>query len=57
MSGLLGVPGAGSKVMGQYSDPRDTKKPEPRPVREATTERKEPPKPVIREIYSDWAML
>lgn len=43
--------------MGQYSDPRDTKKPDPRPAHEATTERKEPPKPVIREIYSDWAML
>lgn len=57
MSGPLGMPGAGSKVMGQYSDPRDTKKPDPRPAHEATTERKEPPKPVIREIYSDWAML
>ena len=43
--------------MATKADPRDIKKPEPRPAREATTERKDPPKPVIREIYSDWAML
>ncbi|MEZ5768560.1 MAG: hypothetical protein R3D80_13480 [Paracoccaceae bacterium] len=43
--------------MATKADPRDIKKPEPRPAREAASDRKDPPKPVIREIYADWAML
>lgn len=43
--------------MAQQADPRVTKKPETRPARDETTDRKDPPKPVIREIYADWAMI
>lgn len=43
--------------MAQKADPRETKKPDARPAGEETTEVKTPPKPVIREMYSDWAMI
>ena len=43
--------------MAQYPSPRETTKPEPRPARDDTVVRKDPPKPVIKEIYSDWAMI
>jgi hypothetical protein len=43
--------------MAQYQNPRDIKTPEPRPARDETVDRKDPPKPVIKEIYSDWAMI
>ena len=43
--------------MAQHADPREPKKPEPRPARDDVADRKDPPKPVIREIYSDWAMI
>ena len=43
--------------MAQHPDPRDTRKPEPRPARDEQTDRKDPPKPAIRELYSDWAMI
>jgi|GEM_PF-6696951 len=47
--------------MAQQADSRETRKPESRPesrpARDDSTVRKDPPKLVIREIYSDWAMI
>lgn len=43
--------------MAQKADPRETRKPEARPESDTSTDVKTPPKPAIREIYSDWAML
>lgn len=43
--------------MKKQAKPRDTKMPEPRPALDDSTIRKDPPKPVIRQIYADWAMI
>ena len=43
--------------MAQHPNPRDSKTPEPRPARDEAVDRKDPPKPVIKEIYADWVMI
>lgn len=47
----------GSLTMATQSDPRDSKKPETRPTAKAQAERKTAPKPPVKKIYSDWAMI
>jgi hypothetical protein len=43
--------------MAKTPDPRDKKKPEPRPVREKKADRSNPPKPAPKKVFSDWAMI
>jgi len=43
--------------MAKHPDPRETKQPEPRPARDQSVDRKDPPKPAPKKIFSDWAMI
>ena len=38
-------------------DPRESKKPEPRPARDTRVDRSDPPKPAPTKVFTDWAMI